>query len=133
MAITAAITLTPATALINQDVRCTLTITNSTSSIATVSYVNPTSIFTGASVPMPSAVGSGVVNLGPGATTTIAASGTLVLGFDQVYFAPSTGPLGAGFGTYSIGAIIGFSDGTSISATTGAVFVNPIALPAAQQ
>lgn len=133
MAITALVTSTPATALINQDVKCTLTITNSTSSIATVSYVRPTSIFTGASAPMPSAVGSGVANLGPGSTVTIAASGTLVVPFDQVYFAPSTGPLGAGFGTYSIGATIGFTDGTQINATTAAVFVNPIALPSAQQ
>ena len=133
MAITAAVTLIPATALINQDVKCTLTITSTSSTAATVSFINPTSIFTGATAPMPSAVGSGVVNLGAGATTTIAASGTLIVPFDQVYFAPSTGPLGTGFGTYSVGAIIGFTDGTSISATTAAVFVNPIALASTEQ
>lgn len=133
MALTAAVTLTPATALINQDVKCTLTITSTSSTTATVSYVTPTSIFTGATAPMPSSAGVGVVNLGAGATVTIAASGTLVVPFDMVFFAPSTGPLGAGFGTYSIGAIIGFSDGSSISATTGAVFVNPIALASTEQ
>ena len=133
MSLSATISLTPATAQINQPVIATLVITNSGSSAVSLLSVTPNIIYTGASEPYAAPANLGVVALGPGQVTLIGASGTLTLSFTSNIFAPSTGPLGAGFGTFSIGALCYTSDGSVFAPTAATVFVNPIALAAAEQ
>lgn len=132
MAMTATISLLPTTVLINQPVNATITVSNSGGSAVTVTSIQLNSEFTGGSI-QANGVAFGVPNLGPAAATSVAASGSTVFPVSLVFFAPSTGPIGAGTGTFSVGAVIQSSDGSVFSPTAATVTVNPIALPASEQ
>lgn len=132
MAISATLTLTPTTVLINQQITCFLTVSNSGGAAVNVVGAHATAIFTGNTLTAP-AVALGVINLGPGSITTVPASGSISFMFNVVFFAPSTGPIGAGTGTYSVGAVVSTSDGANTSPTAATVTVNPLPLPVTEQ
>lgn len=134
MAMTASLAISPSTVIINQPIACSLTISNSGGSAVNVLSVVPTAIVHGSSPP--DAVEScalGVVNLGPGQVVAVPASGSLTFGFGVVFFGPSTGPIGAGSGTFDIGANVSSSDGSNFAASGVQVTVNPIAQPTTEQ
>jgi hypothetical protein len=132
MAITATISSSPTTLLINQPCTNTLIINNSGSGALNVISVTPFCTFTGDTFSVVS-VAQGVVNLGPGAAIAVPAGGTLGLSYQTTFFAPSTGPIGAGTGTYSITASIVCSDGSVTTPTASTVTVNPLPLPVTEQ
>jgi hypothetical protein len=134
MAMTATLAISPSTVIINQPVACSLTVSNSGGSAVNVLSAQGNVIVHGSSPP--DAVEScaiGVINLGPGAVVTVPASGSVTYGFSVVFFSPSTGPIGAGSGTFDIGALISASDGSNFVPTAQQVTVNPIALPTTEQ
>lgn len=134
MAMTATLVVSPATVIINQAISCSLTVSNSGGAAVNVLSVQPNAIVHGSSpVDYVEASALGVVNLGPGAVVTVPASGSVVYGFSVVFFAPSTGPIGAGTGTFDIGALVSTSDGSNFTPTAQSVTVNPIALPLTEQ
>lgn len=130
MAMTATISALPTTVLINQPSNMTLTISNSGGAAVTVVGIQPTAIPTGATN---ASCGIGVPAISSGFNVSVPASGSLVFPFSVVFFAPSTGPIGAGSGTYSVGAVCETSDGSVFSPTAATVTVNPIALPVSEQ
>lgn len=130
MAMTATISALPTTVLINQPSNMTLTISNSGGAAVNVTGIQPTVIPTGATF---AAAGVGVPAISVGVPVSVPASGSLVFPFSVVFFAPSTGPIGAGNGTYSVGAVCETSDGSVFSPTAATVTVNPIALPSTEQ
>jgi hypothetical protein len=129
MAMTASITVSPSTYLINQEVNATLTVSNSGSQAVNVINITPTAIVTGGSPPGAVSCALGVAPLGPGQTVQVSPSSSLAFGYSYVFFAPSTGPIGAGDGTYSIGALVSSSDGSNFAPTAAEVTVNPLPLP----
>lgn len=134
MAMTASLTVSPSTVIINQPIACSLTVSNSGGSAVNVLSIQPNAIVHASSPP--NAVESaalGVVNLGPGAVVSVPASGSVTYGFSVIFFAPSTGPIGAGSGTFDIGALVSASDGSNFTPTAQSVTVNPIALPVTEQ
>lgn len=133
MAMTATISLSPSTALINQTVNAVLTISNSGGAAVVVTSIAPYSFYTGSSVPYHPASNAGVANIGPSANISVPASGSQAFAIPFVFFAPSTGQYGAGNGTYSVSAICQSADGSVFSPTAATVTVNPIALPTTEQ
>jgi hypothetical protein len=134
MAITATLALSLSTLSINQPVACSLTVSNSGGSAINVLSIEPLAYVTGSSPQQNmGACALGVVDLGPGAVVSIPASGSLSFGFSAVFFAPSTGPIGAGTGTFSVSALIATSDGSNTTPTAQTVTVNPLVLPATEQ
>jgi hypothetical protein len=132
--LTAAIALTPTTALINQTVNAIVTVSNSSGggnlSLTSLEVVAvPTGGTPGNSV----SFNSGDVNLGPAAANSIAPSASVTYPVSMNFFAPSTGPIGTGTGTFSVGAIITSADGQVFSPTAATLTVNPLPLPTAQQ
>jgi len=125
MAMTATISLSPSTVQINQQINATITVSNSGGSAVNVTSIQMQSKFTGGSQEnVGCAFGS--PNLGPAAATSVAASGSTVFPVPLVFFAPSTGPIGTGSGTFDVGCIIQSSDGSVFSPTAATVTVNPI-------
>lgn len=134
MAMSATISLSPTTVQVNQQVNATLTVSNSGGSAVNVTSVVPTALFTGApTYEDGQAVGVGQVNIGPGSNVSVSAGGSLVIPFSLNFFAPSTGLLSAGSGTFSVGAVINSSDGSIFSPTAATVTVNNITFAASQQ
>lgn len=137
MAITATIAVNPSTAYINQNIGVTLTISNSGGSNVNVLGVSPLAYFTGTTAADKNAAGValGMPQIGQyGANVVVPASGSLVLNWNVVFFAPSTRPVySGGGGTYDVGAIVYTSDGSVTSPTAATVTVNPLPLPAEQQ
>lgn len=134
MAMTATISLSPSTVLINQPVNAALTVSNSGGAAVTMTSIVPLVYATGLTAAT-SAVSCGIgeAPLGPGQVISVPASGSVIFPFSVVFFAPSTGPIGAGNGTFSIGAACQSNDGSNFAPTAATVTVNPIALPTTEQ
>lgn len=128
----ATISLSPTTCSVNQNIVATLTISNSGGSAVLITGCTPNAIFTGATTYTP-ACALGTVDLDPNANLTVPASGSLIIPFGVVFFSPSTGPIGAGSGTYSVSATISGSDGSVFAPTAATVTVNPITFSAGEQ
>jgi hypothetical protein len=133
MALSATISLSPTTTIINQQTTAFVTITNSIATPVNIIAFTPIATVTGGAVSTYPACALGVVDLGPGAITMVPASGTLSFSFGATFFAPSTGPIGAGTGTYSVGCVIVGADGSVFSPTAATLTVNPIAQPTSEQ
>jgi hypothetical protein len=133
MAITATISCAPDPVQINQKVTATITVSNSGSSAVTVQGIRLSAQYTGDSAAPHTSVSYGSPNLSAGATTSVAASGSTVFPVDLTFFAPSTGLLSAGVGTYDVTAFIQTSDGSYISPTADTITVNNITFPSSQQ
>jgi hypothetical protein len=127
MAITAAITLSSATAYPNQRVGVTCTVSNSGGSSVNVTGIRPTICPTGVKVESVAAVG-GLAPIGPGMTVAVAASGTLAISWQSVAFAPQPGngpnPANPNSFVYDVGAIVTTSDGAVTVATTTTLTVS---------
>lgn len=136
MAMTATVSLNPATALINQSITATYTVSNDGATAVNVTSIAPLAYVTGGTVGEPIGVNYGSPNLGAGALISVAASGSTVFPVNLVFFAPSTGILGqagpASGRTYSVGAVIQSSDGSVFSPTAVTGLINPLPLPASQ-
>lgn len=133
MAMTATISLSLSTVLINQPTNAVLIVSNSGSSAVNVIALAPLVYFTGNSAPYATSVAQGEWALGPGVNITVPASGSLAYSAPFVFFAPSTGQYGAGNGTFSVGAVCQTSDGSIFSPTAATVTVNPITLSSTEQ
>jgi len=134
MAITATISVSPSAVQVNQKVTCTITVSNSGPSAVTIVGIRPYANFTGDAKDASTSVAYGTPNLSAGATTSVAASGSTVFPLDVTFFAPSSGLLSTGSGTYDMNAFIQDSEGSYISCTAAAlVRVNQITFPDSQQ
>lgn len=133
MAMSATISVNPSTVLINQQVNVIVTIANSGGSAVSVTSIAPFGFLTGSAIPYHPALNFGAINLGPGVSTSVPASGSLSFPVSLIVFSPSTGQYGGGSGTFSISAICGASDGSVFSPTAATLTVNPIALPLTEQ
>lgn len=133
MAMTATISCSPSTVQIGQKITATITVSNSGSSAVTVTGIQLYANYTGDSLAPHTSVSYGQPNLSAGATTSVAASGSQVFPVDLTFFAPSTGLLSAGSGTFDVGAQIQSSDGSYFHPTATTVTVNNITFPSSQQ
>jgi hypothetical protein len=133
MAMSATISVSPSTVLINQPANAVITISNSGGSAVQVTNIAPFIFFTGSAIPYDPSANIGAINLGPSVNVSVPAAGSLSFPFSMVFFAPSTGPLGTGGGTYSVNAICQSNDGSVFSPTAATITVNPIALPSTEQ
>ncbi len=133
MAMTATLTLSPSSVYINQSVEATLTMSNGGSSTVNIVAVNPSVKITGGLAGAGQAAATGVVQLGPGSVVAVAASGSLVKTFGVVFFAPSTGPIGAGTNTWDVSAQCYGSDGSVFAPSAAHALVNPLPLPTTEQ
>lgn len=133
-AISAVVTASPSTAIINQPVTASIAISNTGSSAYTITALKITATYNGNPLSKVPAAFS-VFNLGPNAPSlSVPALLTTTIPMQAVFFAPSTGVTGSGTGKYYIGATFTLSDGSNNAATTaGQVTVNPVPLPAAQR
>lgn len=124
MAITAAMTLSSATASPGQAVHATCTVTNSGGSSVNVTGIQP--ILVPTTLTMQSVSGAlGMPPIGPGMTVAVAgSSGTLALGWDVIAHAPTPGhvttpnPANPTSYVYDVGATVYTSDGSITAATT---------------
>lgn len=125
MAVTATISVNPSTAIINQPVNGSVTISNSGGAPVTLLYCEPKAKMTG-SVSSELNTGMAVSQSVPlGSPMTVPASGTLVVPLTYVFFAPS------GSSTYDCFCTLQTSDGSVVNASPAAtVTVQPIPLPA---
>lgn len=120
MAVTAILTLTRSRALVNQAVTGTVTVSNSGAGAVNVTSLSLQENITGAtSIDNNTNGANSLPGIGPAFPVTLAAGATLPFGVSFVFFAPSTGPIGAGTNTYSVGAIGSVSDGTNFSTASG--------------
>lgn len=128
----AVVSVSPSTALINQLVTASISITN-TGSAMNLTSLAITANYNGVAGSRVSAAFS-TFNLGPNAPNlALAANSTTVVPMQAIFFAPSTGVTGSGTGKYYIGATFTTSDGSITSAATaGRVTVNPLPLPQSQ-
>ena len=136
MAVTATIAVSPSTVQIGQKVTASVTFTNGASSAAcTVTGMQPHAIYTGGTEPGQAPVAYGMPNLqANNSQISLAASGgTAVIPFDLVFFAPSTGLLSTGVGTYDVGCQCQTSDGSVFHPTAATVTVNNITFASSQQ
>lgn len=134
MALSATIAVSPSTVLINQNSVATLTISNSGGANVNVTGVSPQVVFTGApNYEINGGVAVSNVPLSAGTNVVVPAGGSLILPFNVVCFSPSTGPIGAGSGTYNVGAVCQTSDGSVFSPTAATLTVNPLPLPVSEQ
>lgn len=132
MAITATITAGPTPALINQKINCVVNVANSGGSAVTILAVQPLLKATGSANPPGAACAAGDVDLNS-PNNIVPAGGSVNVPFGAVFFAPSTGPIGAGSGTYDISCMVQTSDGSNTSPTAAVVTVNPLPLPVSEQ
>lgn len=133
MSLSATLSLSASTLIINQPVTAFVTVSNSGGSVVNINSFTPLVTVTSGAIGTIAACATGVVDLGPGATIGVPASGSLSFMFNVVFFAPSTGPIGAGTGTYSISANIVGSDGEVVQPTAATITINPIAQPTTEQ
>lgn len=133
MAMTATISVSPSAVLINQKVTASITVSNSGASAVTVQGIKLISYLTGGSTAPHTSVAYGQPNLSAGATTSVAASGSTVFPVDLTFFAPSTGILSDGDGTYDVTAYIQTSDGSYFAPDAALVSVDYLAFPESQQ
>lgn len=133
MAMTATISCAPDPVQIGQKVTATITVSNSGSSSVTVQGIRLYANYTGDSLAPHVSVAYGTANLSAGATTSVAASGSTIFPVDLTFFAPSTGLLSTGSGTYDVGAQINSSDGSVFHPTADTITVNNITFASSQQ
>lgn len=133
MSMSATISLSPSAVQINQKITATITVSNSGSSSVNVTGIRLYSNYTGGSGAPQTAVAYGQPNLSAGATVSVAASGSTIFPVDLVFFAPSTGLLSDGSGTYDVGAQITSDDGSVFHPTAALASVDNITFPASQQ
>lgn len=125
MAITAAITLSSATATAGQKVTVTCTVSNSAGSAVTVTDIRPM-VSPQGSTAETTASSPGVPALGPGMTVSVAGSGSTAFSYDMIAHAPTSG-LGLAmpaFQVYDIGATVYTSDGAITDATSTTLTVS---------
>lgn len=131
-ALSAIVTASPSSVLINQLVTASVAI-NNTGSAMNLTSLRITATYNGVTgTKVPAAFS--VLNLGPNSPNiALAGSATTTIPMQAVFFAPSTGPTGTGTGRFYIGATFTTSDGSiTQAATAGQVAVDPIPLPASQ-
>lgn len=133
MAMSATISCSPSAVQINQKVTATITVSNSGSSAVVVQGIRLAASYTGGTTAPQTSVAYGQPNLSAGATVSVAASGSQTFPVDLVFFAPSTGLLSDGAGTYDVTAYIHSDDGSYFSPTAALVSVDQITFPASQQ
>ena len=133
MAMSATISVSPSAVQINQKVTATITVSNSGSSAVTVEGIRLYANYTGGSSAPHTSVAYGQPNLSAGATVSVAASGSTVFPVDLVFFAPSTGLLSDGSGTFDVSAQIDSDDGSVFHPTAALVSVDQITFPDSQQ
>lgn len=134
MAMTATISMSPSSGYINQKMNGSLTISNSGGSSVLVTSIQPQTKLTGSpSIDINTGVAVSLPPLGQGQNITVPASGSLVFPISFVFFGPSTGPIGAGSGTFDCGAVCQSSDGSIFSPTPATVTINPLPLPVTEQ
>ncbi len=119
MAITASVALSSATATTGQRVSVALTVSNSGGSAVDVTCIRPM-MSPASSTLETTSVAQGTVPLGPGQTTSVAASGSTVFAYDVLPFAPTSGyglamPASQ---VYDVGATVYTSDGAVTDATS---------------
>jgi hypothetical protein len=125
-ALSAVVSVSPSTVIINQPAGISVAISN-TGSAMTLSNLNITASYNGVSGGrVPAAYSFYVPN-----SVSLAANLTTTVPMQAVFFAPSTGITGSGSGYYAVGANFSTSDGSNVSAqTAGVLTVNPVPLPA---
>lgn len=135
MAITASIVMSPATLAFNQNGTLQLTVSNSGGASVNVTGVVPTAVTTGGTQQQTTGVNFGSPPTGTGLNVVVPAGGTLVMSIGLTAFVGTTGPIGGGAGTLTIGALVYTSDGSVTTASTATLTVNSFqsTLPAAQQ
>lgn len=133
MAMTATISCAPDPVQIGQKVVATITVSNSSGSSVSVTGINLYANYTGDNLQPHVSVAYGKPNLLPGATVAVAASGSTIFPVDLTFFAPSTGLLSTGVGTYDVGAQITSSDGSVFHPTADTITVNNITFAADQR
>lgn len=133
MAMTATISCAPDPVQIGQKVVATITVSNSSGSSVNVTGISLYANYTGDSLAPHVAVAYGNPDLGPGTTVSVAASGSTIFPAELTFFAPSTGLLSAGNGTYDVGAQITSSDGSVFHPTADTITVNNITFASSQQ
>lgn len=125
MAMTATIAVSPSTAKINQDIKATLTVSNSAGVAVNVTRIQPFIRQTNSnaddnassSVSLPAMSGTS----GPPISVSVAASGSTVFVFYVRAFAPSTNS-----STYDVGAVCYSDDGSVFSPTAATVTVQSL-------
>lgn len=126
MACTAAITVSSATAKPEQRVHVTCTVSNGGGASVNVLWLRPYLQPTGTTLESVSAA-QGVPPLGPGMTVAVAASGTLAITYDVVAHSPQPGGglANPSSQVFDVGAVIGISDGSIVTATETTLTVTP--------
>ena len=119
MAMTATISASPTTALVNQPVALTVTVSNSGGSALNVTSLRGYALPTGGSQPGRVSANFGKAPLGPGETVSVAASGSQTFLMYVVFFAPSVT-------TFDVGCYCQASDGSQFEPTVCTVTVNVV-------
>lgn len=125
MAMTATIALSKSSASVEMPVNAAITISNSGGAAVNITSCVGSVVNTSPSPGSPS-VAIGTVAQGPGINLSVPASGTLILSYSLIAHAVSPA---AGSGTYSVGAAITGSDGSSFAPTPATLTVTAISLP----
>lgn len=128
MANTAAMTLSSATCIAEQKVTATCTITNGGTAALYVTSVQPT-VVPNSLTAQTNAIAIGQPAVGGAFNVTLPGSGTLALSWDLVPHTPTTtyGTSEAS-GVVTVGATIGLSDGSTVTASTTNLTVSSPAL-----
>lgn len=128
-ALSAIVTASPSTVIINQPSNLSIAISNTGSSM-TLQNVQLTASYNGSTtsrVPLAFSV------YNP-SSVVLAANATTTVPMNAVFFSPSTGTTGSGSGKFYVGALLTTSDGTITGAGISAeLTVNPVPLPAYQR
>lgn len=128
MAITAAVTVNPSTVQERIPVTVTVTVTNTGATAVTVTNVQMSAVKTGDVAHQTFPGNFGAPAIGTGLNVTVAgSSGTLAIPVGFVAFVGTTGPIGGGSGTVTLGALVTTSDGSVTTASTTTLTVNSLA------
>lgn len=134
MAMSATISVSPSSVQINQKITATVTVSNTGASSVDVQGIRLYAKYTGGGNAPQTSVAYGQPNLSAGATVSVAASGSTAFPLDLVFFAPSTGLLSDGDGTFDVNAFVQTSDGSYFSCDAVALAsVDQITFPESQQ
>jgi hypothetical protein len=126
MAITAAVTVSPSSVQVNRPVTVTVTVSNSGGANVTVTNLVPSAVTTGDTAHQTAGVNWGAAPLGTGLNVTVTAGGTLAIPIGMVPFIGTTGVIGGGSGTLTLGAQVQTSDGSNVAATTTTLTVTSL-------
>ncbi len=129
MAMSATLAISPSTVLSQQQINCTLTVTNSGTATVNVTSIVPQILTPGTTTPVPGY--SGMPFLSPGAATSVPPSnGTRVFTWNDVAYSSPMRLGGNGFAwdpssnSYSITCIVTSDDGSVFSPTAQTVTVS---------